>query len=345
MAFNFDLIDPVQLTGFVREVPGPANYTLDSVLPNVLIEDIDVAWDIATRTNRSAMFRSYDAETPIGQRDSFERRRVSMPPLGVKTVVGELERLRLEQVRSGGNNTSRMIEAIYDDAERNTREVLARMELARGDVISDWKLTLSGENGLTLEADFGMPTGHDPTAAVLWSDHDDSDPIADYADWVTDYTDANGEPPGRTLTSRAVIGHMLMNAKVRTYAGSLAGTPQMVTRSQLNTVLEAFDLPPIFTYDTQINVGTTATRPVPANRFIMLPATPSDLGATYWGVTAEALELAGGQNPGIAFSQAPGLVGVVMRDGDPVRTWTKVTAIGMPIIRDPKRLMVAEVLA
>jgi len=345
MAFNFDLIDPVQLTGFVREVPGPANYTLDSVLPNVLIEDIDVAWDIATRTNRSAMFRSYDAETPIGQRDSFERRRVSMPPLGVKTVVGELERLRLEQVRSGGNNTSRMIEAIYDDAERNTREVLARMELARGDVITDWKLTLSGENGLTLEADFGMPTGHDPTAAVLWSDHDDSDPIADYADWVTDYTDANGEPPGRTLTSRTVIGHMLMNAKVRTYAGSLAGTPQMVTRSQLNTVLEAFDLPPIFTYDTQINVGTTATRPVPANRFIMLPATPTDLGATYWGVTAEALELAGGQNPGIAFSQAPGLVGVVMRDGDPVRTWTKVTAIGMPIIRDPKRLMVAEVLA
>jgi len=345
MAFNFDLIDPVQLTGFVREVPGPANYTLDSVLPNVLIEDIDVAWDIATRTNRSAMFRSYDAETPIGQRDSFERRRVSMPPLGVKTVVGELERLRLEQVRSGGNNTSRMIEAIYDDAERNTREVLARMELARGDVITDWKLTLSGENGLTLEADFGMPTGHDPTAAVLWSDHDDSDPIADYADWVTDYTDANGEPPGRTLTSRTVIGHMLMNAKVRTYAGSLAGTPQMVTRSQLNTVLEAFDLPPIFTYDTQINVGTTATRPVPANRFIMLPATPTDLGATYWGVTAEALELAGGQNPGIAFSQAPGLVGVVMRDGDPVRTWTKVTAIGMPIILDPKRLMVAEVLA
>lgn len=344
MAFNFDLIDPVQLTGFVREVPGPANYTLNSVLPDVFIEDIDVAWDIATRTNRSAMFRSYDAETPIGQRDSFERRRVSMPPLGVKTVVGELERLRLEQVRSGGNNTARMIDAIYDDAERNTREVLARMELARGDVITDWKLTLSGENGLTLEADFGMPTGHDPTAGVLWSDHDDSDPIADYADWVTDYTDANGEPPGRTMTSRTVIGHMLMNAKVRTYAGSLAGTPQMVTRQQLNTVLEAFDLPPIFAYDTQINVGTTATRPFPNDRFALLPANPSDLGATYWGVTAEALELAGGTNPGIAFSQAPGLVGVVMREGDPVRTWTKVTAIGMPIIRDPKRLMVAEVL-
>src|SRR5262245_9617257 len=141
-AFNFDLIDPVQLTGFVREVPGPAQYTLNQVLEDVFIEDIDVAWDILNRTNRSATFRACDAETPIGQRDTFERRRVSMPPLGVKTVVGELERLRLEQVRSGGNNTSRMITAIYDDAERNTREVLARMELARGDVLTDWVFSL-----------------------------------------------------------------------------------------------------------------------------------------------------------------------------------------------------------
>jgi hypothetical protein len=343
-AFNFDLVDPAQLTGFVREVPGPATYTLNSVLPDVLIEDIDVAWDILNRTNRSAMFRAYDAETPIGARDTFERRRVSMPPLGVKTVVGELERLRLEQVRSGGDNTSRMIDAIYDDAARNVREVRARMELARGDVITDWKFTLAGENGLTIEADFGMPSGHNPVPTTVWSDHDDSDPIADYATWVTAYTEANGEPPGRTLTSRSVIGHMLQNAKVRTYAGSLAGTPQMVTRQQLNNVMDAFDLPPIETYDTQINVNTTATRPIPADRFVMLPSNPRDLGATFWGVTAESLELAGGTNPQLAFSEAPGLVGVVMKDGDPVRTWVKVTAIGMPILTDPKRLMVADVL-
>lgn len=344
MAFNFDVIDPVQLTGFVREVPGPANYTLNRFLPDTFIEDIDVAWDILNRTNRSAMFRSYDAETPIGQRDTFEKRRVSMPPLGVKTVVGELERLRLEQIRAGGNNLGRMVEAVYDDAARNTREVLARMELARGDVLTDWIFSLVGENGLTLEADFGMPTGHNPSVGTVWSNHTDSDPIADLATWTTFYTDENGEPPAYALTSRTVIGHMLMNAKVRTYAGSLAGTPQMVTRQQLNTVLEAFDLPALLTYDTQINVNGSATRPIPSDRVMLLPSDPASLGRTYWGVTAEALELASGTNPGLLFSQAPGLVGVVMRDGDPVRTWTKVTAIGMPIITDPKRLLVSDVL-
>lgn len=344
MAFNFDIVDPVNLTGFVREVPGPLNLTLNTILPDVYIEDIDVAWDILNRTNRTAMFRSYDAETPLTSRDSFERRRVALPPLGVKSVVGELERLRLEQIRSGGNNQSRMVEAIYDDAARNTREVLARMEMARGDVLTDWKFTLAGENGLTMEADFGMPAGHNPVPTVPWTDYADSDPIQDLVTWVNAYTLAAGEPPRYAMMSRTIVGHLLMNARVRTYAGSLAGTPQMVTRQQLNTVLEAFDLPQIVVYDTQINVGTTATRPIPVDRVLLLPGDPRSLGATFWGVTAEALELAGGQNPGIAFSEAPGLVGVVMRDGDPVRTWTKVTAIGMPIITDPKRLMVADVL-
>lgn len=344
MAINWDYIDPVQLTGYVREVPGPRNYTLNQILPDVFIGDIDVAWDIVNRTNRAAMYRSYDAESPLGQRDSFSRARVSLPPISQKTVVGEYERLKLEQIRSGGDNRNRLVEAIYDDADINTNSILARAELARGDVLTDWKFTLNGENGLTLEADFGMPSGHNPVPTNLWSDHDASDPIADLQTWVQKYTDDAGEAPGRMLTSRTVVGHMLMNAKVRTYLGSLSGSPQMVTRTQLNSVLDAFELPPIVTYDTSIDVNGSATRPIPADRVALLPTNPRDLGATFWGVTAEALELAGQQNPGLAFSEAPGLVGVVMRDGDPVRVWTKVAAIVMPVITDPRKLLVADVL-
>ena len=344
MAINWDYIDPVQLTGYVREVPGPRNYTLNQFLPDRYIGDIDVAWDIVNKTNRAAMFRSYDAETPTGKRDSFSRARVSLPPIGQKTVVGEYERLKLEQIRSGGDPRNRIVEAIYDDADINTKAVLARMELARGDVLTDWKFTLAGENGLTIEADFGMPSGYNPTPSTLWSDHTDSDPISDLQAWVQTYTDTAGQAPGRMLTSRTVVGHMLMNAKVRTYLSSLAGAPQMVTRAQLNSVLDAFELPPIATYDTSIDVDGSATRPIPSDRVALLPTTASDLGFTAWGVTAEALELAGQQNPGLTFAEAPGLVGVVLRDGDPVRVWTKVTAIAMPVITEPRLLLVADVI-
>jgi hypothetical protein len=341
---NYDYLDPAMLTGYVREVPTPRNWFLNRFLPDRNIGDIEAAWDQLTRTNRAAKFRAYDAESPIGRRDVFERRRVALPPLGQKTVIGEHERLVLERVRSGGDNRNRMIEAIYSEAEINTRATYARMELARGDVLTDGKFTLTGENGLTIEADFGLDAGHLVSASTVWSDHDDSDPLLELRTWADTYTDDAGEPPAWALMTRTVVGHLLQNTKVRALVSSLGGTPTIVTRQQLNTVLDANDLPQIIEYNAQIDVDGSATRPIPNDRVVLLPQDPASLGMTAWGITAEALELAGGSNPALAFEELPGLAGVVMKDGDPVRIWTKVSAVGMPIITDPRRLMVADVL-
>src|SRR5436305_223750 len=147
MAIDLDYLLPAQLTGYVREVPTPAVYTLNNWLPDRFVPDIEAAFDVMTRTNRAATFRSWDAETPTGKRDVFERRRIGLPPIGQKTVIGEHERLLLERARSGGDNRSRLIEAIYNEADTNVRAVRARMELARGDVLTDGKFTLTGENG------------------------------------------------------------------------------------------------------------------------------------------------------------------------------------------------------
>jgi hypothetical protein len=341
---NLDYLDPVQLTGFVRELPGPATYVLNRFLPDRNIQDIEAAWDLVNRTNRAAMFRAWDSETPIGRRDVFERRRIALPPIGQKTVVGEFERLQLERVRSGGDNRNRIVEAIYDDAEINTRAVFARMELARGDVLTDGKFTLTGENGLTIEADYGVDPTHIVNASVVWSDYDDSDPVQELRAWADTYADDAGEPPAYALTSRTVVAHLMRNDAIRAYAATLGGTPAVVTRSQLDTVFAAWDLPQLVVYDTRIDVNGSTTRPIPTDKVVLLPQDPSSLGFTAWGVTAESLELASGQNPSLEFTEAPGLVGVVMKEGDPLRIWTKVGAVGMPIITDPRRLMVADVL-
>lgn len=339
---NLDYVDPVVLTGFVRNVPTEANFTLNQFLPDVYLGDIEAAWDELVQTNRAAKFRAWDAETPIGKRDYFERRRVEMPPISQKTVIGEYERLNLERLRAGGDNRNRMVTAIYNEAATNVRAVRARMELARGSVLSTGRFTLS-ENGLQgIEADFGIPGSQLVTAGVLWSDHANSDPIMDLRAWVDQYID-NGGTPGQIVTSRQVVGDLTQNLKIRQLASSMAGTPSMITRAILNNVMDANDLPPITTYNTQIDVDGVATRPMPANKLSIVPANPRDLGITAWGITAEALELAGQQNPGIAFQDLPGLVGVVMKDGDPVRVWTKVSGTGMPLITNGRRLLVATV--
>ncbi len=111
-------------------------------------------------------------------------------------------------------------------------------------------------------------------------------------------------------------------------------------------MLETFDLPPITIYDTRVEVGGTDTRVISQDKVIFGP--PEDrasLGETVWGgITAEALELAGLSNPELTYEQLPGLVGVVMRTFDPVHTWTKVGGVVMPVIYDPRKLLVADVL-
>ena len=67
--------------------------------------------------------------------------------------------------------------AIIDDIENHVRAIRARLELAAGDLLTDGKFSLVDENGLTLEADFQVPTAFLPTAATLWTDTANSTPL------------------------------------------------------------------------------------------------------------------------------------------------------------------------
>jgi hypothetical protein len=342
-----DYIEPAVLTGFVRNVPTPYNLFLNQILPDKPINDIEAAIDQVTRTNRAAEFRAWDTETPVGRRDAFQRSKVALPPLGQKLPIGEYERLLLERIRTGGDNRNAYVEAIYNDAEILSRNVMNRMELARGDTLVDGKFTLTGENGLTLEADFGVPSGHLVTAGTVWSNTTNATPLTNLKTWSDTYLDDVGEKPGRIVTSTKVLNNMLLSAEIRALfhlPTAPTGSPSLITPAQLNQVIQAYGLPPIETYDTKIEVNGSNTRVIPDDRLLMLPTDPSSLGYTAWGVTVEALELASGQNPGLLFTELPGLVGVVMKEGDPVRVWTKVGAVGMPLITDPRRLFVADVL-
>lgn len=342
-----DYVQPEVLTGFVREVPQPANLALAAFLPDRNIGNVEAAIDQVTRTNRAASFRSWDTETPIGRRDRFQRSKIKLPPLGEKLPIAEQETLMLERVRTGGDNRNGYIEAIYNDAEILAGNVRRRMELARGDVLADGKFTLNGENNLILEADFGVPSGHKVTASTAWTDHANASPLQNLKAWMDIYVDANGEKPGTLLTSNTVINNLLLSGEIRDLFNrgtTLTGGPNLLTQVQLNQVLQAYGLPNIVEYNTKIEVNGSNQRVISDQLVIMLPADPASLGYTAWGVTAESLVLATGQNPGLSFEELPGLVGVVLKEGDPVQTWTKVAAVGMPLITDPKRLFVADVI-
>jgi hypothetical protein len=345
MAIVFDgPVTPDALTVFTRNVPTPQAFTLSQILPDRYFDRNTIDLAELTRTNRTARFRAYDGRLHVSERDVGVLRQVKLPPLSSSLSMGELERLQLEFARTGGGSLTTIENAIYNDAQNLTREVQARMEQARGDVLTDGKFTLAGEGGLVMEADYGVPGGNIVAPGTLWSTTATATIVANVTTWVNTYIATNGFRPGGMITSTRVLNYMLQNAEVRTLAASMAGTPSLVTRAALDNVLAAFSLPPIvMVYDTLVDVDGASTNVIPDDRVLFVPPNIADLGYTAWGVSATALELVNSSAVDFSFQDAPGIVGVVEKVGPPYREFTYVDAVGMPVLANPRLLMVADV--
>lgn len=335
-------VAPDALTAFVREVPVAPELRLQQLFGTRTVDDNRFDFSEVVRTNRTAKYRSWDGRIHVSERDSGGNGYVKLAPLSSSTNVGEYERLQMEFARTGGTNSAALENAIYNDATNLTREVLNRIELAWGDVLADGKLSIN-ENGLISEADYGLPVGHTPTAAVVWTDP--AAPILDHMlAWQDTYVASAGIEAYQALTSRRVINAMLKNTQIiNAIKGSAAGATQ-VTLAELNQLLTSLGLPWVLpSYDHRVDVDGVTTRILPEDRFVYLPANLADLGETVMGVTATALELVRANQSELSFEEAAGIVGVVIKEGPPFRQATFVDAAGQPVISDSRKLLAAEV--
>ncbi|MET0426272.1 MAG: major capsid protein [Actinoplanes sp.] len=345
MAIVFDgPVTPDALTVFTRNVPSPQEFSLSDLLPDRFFDrnTIDIAE--ITRTNRTARFRAFDGRLHVSERDTGLTKQVKLPPLSTSLSTGELERLQLEFARAGGGSPQAITNAVYNDAQNLTREVQARMEQARGDVLTDGKFTLAGEGGLFMEADYGVPGNHIVAPGTLWTTTATATIIANESAWVDTYVATNGFAPGGQMVSRRVLNLMLQNTELRSLAASLSGVPSLITRASVDAALAAFSLPPIIkVYDTVVDVDGASTRTIPDDRVVFVPPNIADLGYTAWGVSATALELINSSAVDLSFEEAAGIVGVVEKIGPPYREFVFVDAVGMPVLSNAKLLMVADV--
>ncbi|MFC8182408.1 major capsid protein [Rhodococcus sp. NPDC057297] len=346
MAIFFDApVSPEDVTTFTRNVPLPAGNKLSALFPRV--EKDSNTYDFAEiiRTNRTAKYRSFDGRIHVSERDVGSEKRVKLAPLSSSIGMGEYERLQVEFAKTGGTNQRALVASIYNDAENLTNEVLNRMELAWGDVLTDGKLTIS-EGGLVTEADYGLPANHSVSAATSWATVATAQALSEIVSWVDTYVDTNGTKPGSILTSLKVQRLLLKNKEIiDAVYGSTQGRTH-VTLPDLNTLLSSEGLPTILdTYDTKLDVDGTSTRVIADDKVLFLPDNLGDLGETVYGLTATALELVNSAQADLSFENAPGIVGVVVKDGPPFRQWTYVDAVGQPVLKDAKKLFVADVIA
>jgi hypothetical protein len=336
-------VTPDDATYFVRQVPTPSDHVLAQFVPDKLVQEQTIRLANVTRVNRTATFRAFDGNIPSLERDFVATREVDLLPMSIQGTKGELERLQLEKVRQDGGNISAIVNAIYNDLEIAVRSIRNRVEVARGELLTTGKITLA-ENGVNLTADFQVPADHFVSAATPWTTVATAPVVTDLTTWTEKYTKDVGAPPSGMIISRKIAGLLQRNAEFRAYANSVAGTPQIVSKSIVNNILDDFNLPPIAAvYDTVINVQGVDQRVIPEDRVIFLPPDSSPFAYVAWGITATALELVSAAQTDMAFADAPGLTGVVVKSGPPYKEATLVDSLLLPVLERPEALMVADV--
>jgi hypothetical protein len=337
----WDLVDPAELVNYVRAYDNEVlfnQFTLQEYLPNTPMQELE--YRIRSGTWRDvdvAKFRAWDTPAPMTGRQGMTRIFGELAPISRQIPLSEEEFLRLRELQGGPSDA--IVNAIYDDAERMIRAVQGRVELARGEILTTGKITLN-ENGLNLQADFGPLGTHLPTAGTLWS-NPAATMLSDLLTWQQVYVDDAGIPPAVMVWPRQVLSYAYLNTEMRNAAAASGTTPVRINNETVDAIFAANGLPPVVLYDTLVRVEGVATRVIPANKILMLPPAGEPLGATFYGVTAEALKMAG--KGFIVAQDMPGVVAVVTETESPIQTYTLGTAVAMPVLPNPELVLCATV--
>lgn len=353
----WDLVDPAELTGYVRAYNDEtlrARFVLDQVLPNVLLDDLEYRVRAGGLTDVDvAEFRAWDTPPPMTGRPGISRKRGELPPVSRQIPLLEEESLRLRQVQTGNDNP--LITAIFDDATRMTRAVQGRIELARGDVLTDGVVTIN-ENGMNITVDYGVGAPHLPVLAggATWTTANaaTATPITNLLTWLDLYKADTGVLPRGILMSRTRLAGLAVNNEVRAYAQAGASTaPARVNMATIQQIFAEFGIPPLLGlgadptgdpfYDVSVRVNGVLTPVIPTNRVVFVPPTDEPVGNTFYGLTAEALRLI--ERDKIVAQDAPGVVALVLQNDNPVQTFTLATAIALPAIINPELIFTATV--
>lgn len=351
MLLTSNYVYPAEITGYVREALADFNinqFTLSRFLPDEAIDDIEYRVAAGgTGLADAAVYRTYDAESGIARRQPLSSIIGELPPLSLKARLSEYDRLRMMKVTD-----QRLRDQLFNDARKLTKDVAARVELARGQTLATGTTPIP-ELGQTVS--WGRASGHTVTAGTLWT-AGGADPLQDLMSWRDTYLATNGVDPGSIVISRRIWNIMLRNQAIRNQV--FGGTAQYVGGNQssivnqlsLNQVLVAQGLPEVTLYQAQVNVNGTATKVLPDNVVLLLPppvpggedsgpVEDTQLGGVFWGTTAEAMD----PRFGLDESDLPGVVSGEYTDEDPIAVWTKVASINLPVMANPNLSFAATV--
>jgi hypothetical protein len=329
---------------YTQGIPLPSENKLTGMFPRkeYMLDEIDFA--VIGQTNRVAQFRNWDGSYWVSPRDTGLEKRVRMLPLGGQLSVGEYERREQEFKSLGGTIQQILVDAIYNDLDKLTRYTQNRIELAWANMLPTGVLTIN-ENGVQQQVDFGIPAAQKVTpAGALWSNTSASTPLTDLIAWRDIYVKMNGRPPGQYIMSLSTARQLMQNTQLINAAFGAVWQRTEITFDDINRVTAPYGIAPMSfdqVYWNFFDVNGQSQEAMSESYFIMLPDNLADLGFTAWGTPTTVMELNANH---VQVETGAGIIGILVREEQPpFRKKTFVDAVALPVIADPRKMMVATV--
>lgn len=338
-------VPPDDLTYYMREISPAPELQLSQLVPITYREEHTFRWGEITKRNRLAKYRAFDGRIPVSARDESEDKEVRLAPFSNSLNLSEYERLQLQFMRMQGGNRRVLVDALYSDADNLVSTMHNRVELALGTTMVTGKFTVN-ENDFMGEADFGVDPLNFFTAAIAWTTTATAKAGDDMRAMYARYKLSRGVKDGQWLMADTTVSLLRSNAQIVAEAiGTNTGRTRL-TMAEFRAWLEQEELPTVITsIDTILYDEDTASdvRVFPEDKVAIVPTQIGDLIEFRFGLSVTALELIRSAKSELAFGDGAGIVGMVLKEGPPFREFTFVDAVGMPIIKNAKAIVVGDV--
>lgn len=277
-----------------------------------------------------AKFSAFDVEAPIGSRETFTQKDYQKLLIKEKLPTSEKAAYLLDANLPEGD----LIKHVFDDPNIELQRVLTRVEVANMQVLSTGKLTIQ-ENNITTEIDYQLDASH----KLSFTDWDDpTHSIVADLESVVDAAAAEGRVVRRAVTSSKMVGYMIHNEEI---IDILASLNKLATKKNvLEFVLEQFNIDIVVNDKVYKFEGGDATthRFFPENTISFM--SDEEFGKGLFAPTPEEVAVVGTQNQA-DIRQFVYLT--AWTTPDPVVTWTKGSAVYLPLPLDINDLFIAQV--
>lgn len=339
----FGLVKESDLLNIGQDVSRP-NDPIDGLWGDEKTANIFARWQTIAneyRLPRMAQFHAFDTEAQQTVRIPVDTHNIEKGL--IKEKINQSERLR-ELLRAGVRDNE-LYDYVMNDAMRLADEVETRTKVAKNEVMATGQFTIK-ENGLDLTVDYGVPAAN--TAYTV--DLDTSADLPAQIQAILDDAAAKGVTINGMMCNRKNISKMRQNDLMQTFVYGTQGSGQLIRNADFEAFMSSeYGIDKIIHNDLKYNAETAVTaarkpkvtsKPFYPDNKVTFFATNNagKLGVGLWGDPPEI----DGDYMSAGQSSLNNYIYVTQwAEKDPAVTWTKASALFVPVLYNPDSLFIA----